>query len=79
MSKAIKYLEQVATIDESELGDTFETVSINEAIIACELQEQETLTKFYAEFLPFIPEEKAISILHKIEELNKKLKNIKIK
>lgn len=70
MSKAIKYLEQVATIDESELGDTFETVSINEAIIACELQELETLQN--VQINPTYIEDR-------LNELNRKLKHIKIK
>lgn len=70
MSRAIKYLENVSLIDEAEFGESIEVVSINEAIIACEIQELETLQKV---------QENADFINERILELNKKLKNIKIK
>lgn len=79
MSKSIKYLENVSILDDSIPGESIETVSLNEAIVACELQELDTLSKTFAEILPYVPSEKASVILHRIEELNKKLKNIKIK
>lgn len=72
MNKAIKYLESVS-VPENDYGDNLiETVTISEAITACKLQELDTLQR--------IKEEKdSEAIINRMEELQKQLRNIKIK
>ena len=71
MSKAIKYLEQVSNVDD----DDIEIVTLNEAIIACELQELATL-----EAVIGTPNGVLTGLLTtRYQHLTKKLNNIKIK
>lgn len=69
MSNALKYIENVSIVDQ----DDIETVTVNEAITACQLQELETLQEFkdYVDLPEYAKQ--------RIKQLEIKLKNIKIK
>lgn len=74
MSKAINYIENVSVSD-ALFGETLETVTVNEAIIACKIQELEMLTEL-DEALEL--EQSSPWGLRKVQ-LEKELRNIKTK
>lgn len=71
MSKAAQYLE-TCSIAEGYGGDTIETVTINEALTACKIHELDILQ---AAFEP----NTALDINTRITQLQKELRNIKLK
>lgn len=76
MSNAVKYIENVSIVDE----DDIEIVTVNEAITACELTEQSTLNHILEEFNTMhIQDVILLNLKTRLEKLNLKLKNIKIK
>ena len=68
--KSNKYLETISLIEYSEFGEPIESVSINDAFIACDIRELETLENI---------KNNVSELDTRIAELNKKLKNIKYK
>jgi hypothetical protein len=76
MNKAIKFIETVSIADE-EFGETLETVSVSEAIIACKIHELEVLTEMVNVFFDVKPF--PASVQTRITHLEKELRNIKIK
>jgi len=66
-NKALKYLEKVSYTEEDEFGESYELVSIQDAITACLLQELETLQQGQLD-LQYVKERIAL--------LNKQLKNL---
>lgn len=74
MNRALQYIEQVSVADE-EYGETLETVTVSEAIIACKLQELAMLTELDED--GSIGSTTAWGI--RKTQLEKELRNIKIK
>lgn len=70
MNKSTKYLENVAIVDTDDFGNIIESISMSDATTACDIRELEVLEKIKDNNLHLID--------HRISELSKKLKNIKL-
>lgn len=72
MTQSNRYLDSVSIVDD----DGIETVTINEALIACQIQELESLTSYFENKILGTQEEVFKNRMAKLEKI---LHNIKIK